>query len=178
MLKKISLLSQVKPPKNWLTILDIDDTIMKYKDITSQWWNKKTEDYYISTNCKVKAYQQALDEWKTHIRNNEPTHVDKYGMQTLISKIKKTNDKMILVTYRSQDLYYPTTQHLEKLGIKYDDIYMTAGASKGDQINKILFKYEGIKGIVFVDDKKSNIMDVIGKVELPLKCYHIVHDTN
>lgn len=38
MIKKIKLLSEITPKKNWLTIFDIDDTLLKFENLNNTWW--------------------------------------------------------------------------------------------------------------------------------------------
>jgi hypothetical protein len=177
MIKNINFLSEIIPKKNWLTIFDIDDTLLRFENIHNSWWEKNINHHHNITGCKKKAEEIALNEWKQLVSISEPKHVDKEGLENLVEEIKiKNNDKIILVTHRSNDILHHTLQHLEKLNIIYDELHLTAGGSKGNQILSILKKYKNIDGIIFVDDKKSNIIDVIEKISplgLNLDCYHI-----
>ncbi len=135
--------------------------------------------HYNIHGCNDLAVDIALAEWKNLIAINEPMHVDKHGFEYLVEQIKsKNNDKIILVTHRSNDILQHTLDHLKKLDIVYDELHLTAGGSKGNQIISILetYKYHDIKGVIFVDDKESNITDVIEKLSLlkiNLDCYHM-----
>jgi hypothetical protein len=180
MIKKIKLLSEIIPKKNWLTIFDIDDTLLKFENINNDWWETQIKHHHNTTGCKKLAVDTALAEWKELIAINEPTHVDKNGFEYLVEQIKSTNnDKIILVTHRSNDILQHTLDHLKKLDIVYDELHLTAGGSKGNQIISILetYKDHDIKGVIFVDDKESNIIDVIEKISplgIELDCYHIL----
>jgi hypothetical protein len=161
-----------------LVILDIDETIFKFKNIDCQWWKDNIENYEKLGYNNNEANNLIYDVWTTYIQENDPILLDKDKLLDLFDRIEKSNSHLIMLSARTENIREITHNNLLKCNIKIDDSKLYFSKEKGYMINKLLEKYDDYKNIIFVDDLEKNILDVKNKLyncEVMLNLYIIKH---
>lgn len=157
----INTFYKVEIKSNTLVLCDIDETLLFYDEINSEWWKKKI-DYYINVNkCdSSNANRLALNEWAEHIKENYPKHTDKSGFENLLINVKDSKSKLIFITARYPDVKQITEDHFNYLGLKSSEyeVHYLGGSSKGQYIKNI--DTDNYDNIIFIDDLDHNITSV------------------
>jgi len=165
---EIKQFSEILPIKKQTIIaLDIDETILYYDSIDSKWWSNSFKKYWELSKDYDTADKESHNEWVEYIKNKEPNHTDKEGLDLLI----KSDAKIIFVTARNSIMRDITKYHMSKLGIENPDIIFCAHADKGILLEKWINNnnYDD-HNLIFIDDKHSNITDVKTKIPHAI-CY-------
>ena len=174
----ITSFSQITIPAKCLVVLDIDETVIRYENISSDWWTNKLNENLLIYNDHKTADFYALDEWITHINYNLPTHTDSDGLNDMFEKIKQYDGQVIYLTARRKYLEDITKYHLNYLNIKNEKIYFTGGENKGEILKSIVQdEYDHHNNIIFIDDRDENLHNVIKAMkhtEKLTKCYKFV----
>ncbi len=164
--------TQINISDNYLVVLDLDETIIKYEGICKQWWKDKFEHYY-----KIHKDYDLVDslssrDWKEHMKITLPSHTDKNGFYDLIERSKNMNCKIIIVTARDEGIKDITYKHLKYLNVTNIDVYFVSGGNKAKLIDKVINdNSEKYDNIVFVDDMDFNLKDVKEHFGDKVLCY-------
>ena len=154
---------------NSLVFLDLDETIIRFPFINSNWWDKTIKAYeLIDINT---ADERAYKDWQHIITTYNPIILDEHQFSLLINRIVKTNSKIIILTARDEKLKDITKKHLNKCKIFINDIFFSKNKGNTIEIIKQNHKY---KNIIFVDDNIKYINDV-KKINPEVITYHIKH---
>lgn len=121
MLTKISSFGQVSLVHRALLVLDIDETILKYKHgdsyVNKNWWTSRREHLYGKYGDQSIANKRAFHHWIKHIHNTLPEHTDEDGLKNLLKRATELEMNTIFLTARSPFLAKITKQHLAHLNI-------------------------------------------------------------
>ena len=99
------------------------------------------------------------DIWKNNMyNNNDYSCTDYNNLINLINETIKSNNKIIIITARENNLDDITRTQLKKLNIHMNEIYYSD--NKAETILEIC-KNNIIENIVFVDDLYTNLNNVI-----------------
>lgn len=157
---------QVELEEKCLLVLDIDETVLKYKDINRKWWDNKLAYYYNIYNDYRIADSHAFEDWKAYIHDNLPEHTDEDGIFDLIDRAEKLNCDIIFLTARSYYLDKITEAHLSHLGIHEQIVHYATGKNKGILLNEIIKNdYDHHKTIIFIDDMDKNLNAVKTEID-------------
>jgi hypothetical protein len=141
MLTKISSFCQIKLVPESLLVLDIDETILKYKHedayIDASWWAAKKKHFYDKYGDDTIANTKAFHDWIEHISNTYPIHTDEKGLTKLFNDATLMNIKIICLTARSSFLQKITLMHLEHLKIPVNKIYFSGPTKKYVILNQM-----------------------------------------
>lgn len=173
---QIKSFNSIEIKTNTLVLCDIDDTIFKFPEIDRQWWKDKFDYYYNLNSDYDSADLLSLQDWIVHITNNEPEYTDGNGFLNMVSQITQTKSKLIFITARSIELEPVTHSNFTFLGFDPSGytIHHVGYKSKGDFIKKKI-NYEPYDQIIFIDDRNTNIQDVIKEIQSEkLVCYQFV----
>lgn len=143
-----------------LVVLDIDDTIIKYKDATRTWWKSRYDHHSNLSNDQNVINLNVQLEWKNLIKISDPEFVDEVGLKQLYKKIKETrNTDLIYLTARDETIKQLTEQHFNFLDLEHiSNINYTAGGNKGEHLENIIRQqYPDKNNYIFVDDFEHNI---------------------
>ena len=186
---------------NTLYVLDFDETLVRFDDMGSEWWDKQCERYYgqhgtdrpdgqsladwvqhvsfrnPKTDEEKVFKQNILDDWVKHVSARDPIHVDEVGFNGILEHcVAERGSHVIILTARNIKLAELTQRHLDMVvspeaGV---DIIFCSGENKG----RTLENYIGTSGasynhIVFVDDKLRNLKQV-KDVHVDSQCYHMM----
>jgi hypothetical protein len=182
MIKNISSYNEIEIVPNSLVILDIDETVLTFPQITKHWWKDKISYYFNLTNDKHLAEKYALDEWRSIAYSTDPVQLDIDNQLKLINKIYQHNCELIFLTARNENLSSITYNHLKHINI--DNRHLVYfDENKGEKFYEIVTTlYKKYENITFVDDLMINldkILNAITKYELngkKIKLYHIAHE--
>lgn len=162
MFTKIINYHQINLIKDALIVFDIDETILKFKDISQVWWDSNYNEYYRIYDIHS-ARQKVLNKWIDIISTTQPKILDEFKFNELLNQANLLNCKIVFLTARDPMLAEITKQNLDScnITINTDDIYYSK--TKGTQLMEILKKYNDIHNIIFIDDVKHNLDDVYNK---------------
>ena len=136
-----------------MIILDIDETILYYDQITPNWWADTFKRFYTQTNDYDAADTLTTTLWSETIQNMKPRHTDENGLRHLLN-----NYNCVFVTARMNDLEQYTMNEFEHLNIPYRQVHYCGSTNKGDVILSLL--PSNVKNVIFIDDRKCNCIDV------------------
>ena len=162
MYKTITNYCQINIIKDALIVLDIDETILKFKDINQEWWVVNYNEHYKLYDIKT-ARELVLNKWIEIISCTQPKILDESKFNKLLNKASLLNCKIVFLTARDPILSQITKQNLNSCNITINpnDIYYSK--TKGTELMRILNKYPLIKDIIFVDDVIYNLENVYNK---------------
>jgi len=171
--KNIHTFDEIEITSKCTLVLDFDETIAKYDNISKQWWKERFDFYYSIYADYDTADRMALEDWKKHIHIVNPSHTDKNGIFNLIKSATKYKCRTLCLTARSSILKEITIKHLEYLGIIIDEIHFSENMGKGHYLNGIINNEDDV---IFVDDSETNILDVLKNVTIArsVSCYQFI----
>jgi hypothetical protein len=164
-------------PENSLVLCDIDETVIVFENIDSDWWKRRFEFHYEKNNDYVQADEKSLIDWVDYIQNNKPHATDPGGFNRMIERIEKKRSKLHFITARNKNLENLTKEHIEYLGMsefgEFPIHHVGVNNCKGKYILDN-FDLSFYRNILFIDDLKENIYNVIAQIKpigIPLHCY-------
>jgi FMN phosphatase YigB (HAD superfamily) len=148
--------------KNSLLIFDIDETIMKFDGINSEWWKNKFDYYYKNYNDYDKADDLTLKEWINHIHLNKAELIDRHKFFDKLYKAHhEYNCEIIFITARNINLKDITEKHFTECDISDYIHKIYYDENKGLLLKQLLKdKYKNHKHVIFIDDNKRNLEEV------------------
>jgi hypothetical protein len=179
-INKISSYDDIIINQNTLVVFDIDDTILKFKEIDSNWWDHTFNNYMKYEYDKSKAIDLTIYKWAKTINLAIPRMIDSDKFNNMINRIKLSNSHLILLTARKSYMKDMTIRHLAKCNIKIanDEVYHSE--KKGQKLYKLIKNtYNKYQNIIFVDDLHSNIDNVYSHLlqldhKLNINLYHFI----
>lgn len=175
MYKTISTFDEVNLVNNTLVLCDIDETLIRYKDINHNWWDERKK-FWANQMINAKLIDidnKALSDWRFYIKFNNPTHTDYDGFNRLSKLIKKLDSELVLVTARDLILEDHTKKSLINLDINYNNLYFTSSTPKGEFINDTIC-LDGYNKVIFIDDNLHNIESVYSKFGNRIEYYRFI----
>jgi hypothetical protein len=160
MLNTITLFNQVELINSlkYLIICDIDDTILYFPEC-----NKVCKEIIKNLNLTDKDYEKDFEHLKIlYKRINTPIHTDYDGFISILTKINKSNSKLIYLTARNFTSDILTKKHLKQIGVSPDNFdihYTNSQISKGEYIKRYI-DLSIWENIIFIDDNDTNIKSV------------------
>jgi ABC-type proline/glycine betaine transport system ATPase subunit len=181
MIIPIKSFNQIDIIPDSLVILDIDETVLTYPQLTKNWWKEKINYYYKITNDLDLSEKHALSEWINIVQTTNPKKLDSKEQNNFINKLYQNNCQLIFLTARNKDLSEITYKNLSYIGInKAHSVYFDE--NKGEKIYELISEfYTNVENIIFVDDLTNNhnkILDTVKKynIKINFKLYQIDHD--
>ena len=143
-----------------LVFCDIDETVLKYKDIDAKWWLDKIDYHY----SKVKNYKHANDmaysEWKDIVYRHRPEHTDATGFETMVKNIYNLGGELVFITARQNDLEDLTIEHLRHVLNRDFLVKFCGDEPKGIVINNMPIDRSGYNRVLFIDDNERHLKSV------------------
>ena len=141
-------------------MLDFDETIIQFNNFDNifDFWRQTFDKFYNESLDYEDADNVTYNIWKNNILNNDEYSCTDYNnLINLINETNKSNNKIIIITARDEDMDNITRTQLKNLNIPINEIYYT-----DDKAEIILNICENniIDNIVFVDDLYGNINNV------------------
>ncbi len=157
--------------KNALLILDIDETILFFDEITKDWWKTHFDENYKIYKDYEYVEKLCYNKWLKIITTTNPRHTDEHNLYKLLKQ------NHIFVTAREKYIEHITYSHFNYLHIptNQNNIYHVGDNDKGIFIKKIL-QSTYVQNVVFIDDLEKNILNVINAtndLHINLTCYLI-----
>jgi len=144
---------------NSLLVLDIDETFLCFPSITEQWWNELLRSL-LSQYGHDTAQRLAREEWTRVVNSEPPVQTDTEGFQTLNQAIRDTNSTLIFLTARLESFAPLTRKHLAQCGVSAD-VEVHYSTAKGETLRQIAARHPHSSNVICVDDKLSNLFDVL-----------------
>ena len=160
MIITINSFSQIKPVKpNTLVVLDIDETLLTFKNVDTTWWNDKYQE--LLPIYKENTYQHIEVLWTDYVFKNRPMILDERNLCVFFESIKNNNCELILLTARDISTSEMTMKHLNECGLIIDPHRVFFNRNKGYELRNIVMNiFPHVNNIVFVDDLTENLVNV------------------
>ncbi len=158
-----------------LVVLDIDETIMAFPDITKEWWSSTYDKNYQKHLDYSLAKKDTINEWKEEIHKRKPYLLDPNGLESFLTDLEKNNCDLLLLTARHPDLTEQTHSHLNHCGLYFSESEVVHDENKGEALASIVMsRYIETSTIIFVDDMADNLHNVRNKFSTyPLLKYNL-----
>jgi len=147
-----------------LIILDLDETIIHFKPITSTWWNDTK---------KILNDANSYKQWLNIISSYMPYLLDENEFLNLLQRIEQSNSILIILTARDKSLCHLTMHQIVYCNIPILPTNIYFSDKKGMTVYELKRVYKKTN-VIFVDDKLHNVNDV-KKWNPTSICYHIQH---
>jgi hypothetical protein len=174
MFRQIVSFRDVKIYQNTLIVFDIDDTVLGYKEIAHDYFNKQLIYHKKNISCENTIMNNAVNDWFNLVRKSTPHHMDEDGFIDLMRKISINESEHLFLTARNPKFKDITEKHLNKININYKNIYYVAGENKGEILKNIIKDYPEYNKIIFIDDMEKNLTDVYKTFGDKIDLYHFV----
>ena len=142
-----------------LVVLDIDETFLWFPTITEEWWKNLVYTLRLTHGTET-AHRLAREEWRRVVSIELPKQTDQDGFKELNDAIRDTKSKLIFLTARAESIAPLTRKHLTDCGVSAD-VEVHFSCNKGETLRAIAARNPENKEIVCVDDKMSNLYDVL-----------------
>jgi hypothetical protein len=181
MIVPIKSFSEIQLKRGSLVVLDIDDTLLTYANLSQKWWQDEINKNYLDTMDYAMAKKRAVQEWKRLMMNSSPISLDTHNRDAFIQNLYKLGCELIFLTARDDDLAEITRSNLRDLNI-YDGQMIYFDENKGRKIVEIMTIYNKYDNIIVVDDLIQNLLSIQESVqnnasEKHFQLYHINHET-
>ena len=178
MIKQITSFRSITLFQNTLIILDIDDTIIGYKEFNHTFFSDKIAHYKSLHGCDIISVDFAVADWIEQVEKGTPYHMDEDGFNHLMNYITKTNSNHFFLTARNPNFRNITEKHLEDLNIINSHVYYVSGKNKGEYLKNIIDKHPKYDHIIFVDDSEKNLLDMQKTFGNTIELYHFIKKYN
>ena len=165
MKKKINIINNFKNiiiKDNTLVLCDIDETLVRIKNIDKKWWIK-TKNFFSGFMEKEKEIEFAsFSYWLKYVSSHKAEFTDKEGFLYLLNQIKETNNsKIIFITSRPKNCIPITKKHFYDLNLDYNlyEIHHLNFKPKGEFVYNNI-DISNFENILFFDDHESNLENV------------------
>jgi hypothetical protein len=165
---------QIKLIPGALVVLDIDETLLTYSNLSPKWWQDEIKKHYLETNDQAIAEKKALCHWKSLVRTSLPVSLDTNNRTTFIDNLYKMGCELIFLTARDDDLADITRSHLSALNI-YNDQKIYFDENKGSKIIEIITFHKNYDHIIVVDDLMRNLVAINDSLQkqMPKKSFQL-----
>lgn len=159
-------------PNNALVVLDIDDTVMRFKEMGRFWWRAREEELVLLHGAE-KGKELVMREWirGAHIYN--PVLTDPEEFPLFLQRVFAAGAHLIFLTARGSDMRQLTEFQLTSCGVTVESEQVYFAREKGAAL-KAIVQSQGFKDVVFIDDMAHNVEDVMREVSgvAALQAYH------
>ncbi len=159
-------------PNNGLVVLDIDDTVMLFKEMGRGWWaSRETE--LSALHGPAKGRELVMSEWVRGAHLYVPTLTDPEEFPRFLQRVFEASAHLIFLTARSADLRNLTEFHLTSCGVAVASENIYFSREKGVALRKIVLSH-GAADVIFIDDMEHNCESVYKEVAdvADLRVYH------
>ena len=174
MIKQIISFRSINITPKTLVVLDIDDTILGYKEFPHTYFLDRINHYKKLHESDILAIDFAVSDWIDKVEKSTPHHMDEDGFSYMMNLLKQTNSSHFFLTARNSNFRNITEKHLEDLEIINSHVYYVSGKNKGEYLKNIIDKHEKYDRIVFVDDSEKNLFDMQKTFGDSIDLYHFV----
>jgi len=178
MINPIQSFSQIHIIPHSLVVLDIDETVLTYANLSKKWWKDEINLRYLETGCYHAAEKKALVYWKQLILSAVPIALDTQNCRQFIENAVAQGCHFIFLTARHPDLLEITRTHLNQIGI-YNRERIYFDENKGAKLVEIFEMHKECKNVIVVDDLMRNLNSIHECTknwsEIGIHLYHIIH---
>jgi hypothetical protein len=178
MIKQITSFRSIPIVSNTLVVLDIDDTIMGYREFSHTYFIDRISHYKQKHGSDIIAIDFAVSDWIEQVEKSTPHHMDEDGFWYMMNMLNKTDSRHFFLTARNPNFRKITEKHLECLNISNSHVYYVSGCNKGEYLKNIIDKHGVFDKIVFVDDSEKNLHDMQKTFGEKIDLYHFVKKYN
>lgn len=148
--------ADIEKKENCLYILDIDETMLTFKGMSTGWWKKMFNKNLRETNDVEYSGSLTIKQFIQVITSEFPTGTDVEGFWELHRWCEQSNGKVIFLTARPEKIREITENQLKSV---YEGLNPEVhfASDKGNKLKELSKDWENI---VFVDDKIHNLTDV------------------
>ena len=161
---KLSSFCDVKIPHKGLVVLDIDDTVIKFKEMGRHWWTQKEAEVGPKETMRI---------WVENAHIFNPVLTEPREVPEFINRVCEADAHLIFLTARSAELKELTEFHLRSCGINTDIQHVYFSQEKGECLKSIVLAGE-FKQVVFIDDMEHNVVSVLNALKnvCDIAAYH------
>jgi hypothetical protein len=161
-------------PNNGLVVLDIDDTVMLFKEMGRAWWAER-EAELTALHGPAKGRELVMREWVRGAHLYTPVLTDPDEFPRFLQCVFDAGAHLIFLTARSADLRDLTEFHLTSCGVRVESENVYFSREKGAALRRIV-QTHGYHDVVFIDDMERNCESVLKEVAdvASLHVYHFI----
>lgn len=178
MINPIQSFSQIHVIPGSLVVLDIDETVLSYTNLSKKWWIDEINRHYLQTCCSTDAEKKALSVWKQLVSSAIPVSLDAPNRRQFIENAFAQGCQLIFLTARHPDMWEITQNHLNQIGI-YNGEPIYYDENKGTKLVEIIEMHNEFKNIIVVDDLMRNLNSIHectkNRSATSIHLYHIHH---
>lgn len=171
---KTTSFREIQVPKDGLVVLDVDDTVMLFKEMGRAWWAEREAELIALHGPKV-GRELVMRQWVHGAHLYTPVLTDPDEFPHFLQRVFNAGAHLIFLTARSEDLRDLTESHLSSCGVKVESKNVFFAREKGAALRSIV-ETQGFKNVVFIDDMEHNCESVYKEVReiTELGVYHFV----
>lgn len=158
-------------PNNGLVVLDVDDTVMLFKEMGRTWWAEREAELIALHGPKGR--ELVMREWIHGAHLYTPVLTDPDEFPQFLQRVFDADAHLIFLTARSAELRELTEFHLTSCGVIVESENIYFSREKGAALRSIV-QSQGFNDVVFIDDMERNCESVLKEVaDLATLCvYH------
>ena len=159
-------------PDNALVVLDIDDTVVLFKEMGRSWWANREKELVLLHGA-TKGRELVMREWVYGAHIHTPVLTDPEQFPLFLQRIFDASAHLVFLTARSAKLRQLTEFHLTSCGITVESEQVYFSRDKGLTLKSIVCS-GGFQDVVFIDDMESNLESVEKELKdvAGLRTYH------
>lgn len=159
-------------PNNGLVVLDVDDTVMLFKEMGRAWWAEREAELVALHGPKVGS-ELVMQEWVHGAHLYTPILADPDEFPRFRQRIFDAGAHLIFMTARSAELRDLTEFHLASCGVTVESENVYFSREKGAALRTIVLR-QGFHDVVFIDDMERHCESVLKEVAdvASLSVYH------
>jgi len=164
-------------PNNGLVVLDVDDTVIHFKEMGRSWWAVR-EAELTALHGPVKGRELVMNEWVRGAYIYSPVLTDPEEFPLFLHRVFDAQAHIIFLTARSAELRDLTEFQLTRWGVTVESENIYFARDKGVAL-KAIVQSQGFTDIVFVDDMEHNCESVYKEIggDTNLCIYHFTKCT-
>ena len=159
----IKTFRDVHVPPAALVVLDIDDTVMYFKELGRAWWAKAEAELTL-IHGREKAREEVMRQWVIGAHVYKPILTDPDDFPTFLTRVFDAGAHLVFLTARSPDLRQLTEFHMSSCGITVESERIYFSREKGAALKSIV-RSGGFSQVVFIDDMEHNIESVLSELK-------------
>ena len=159
-------------PNNALVVLDVDDTVMLFKEMGRAWWAEREAELIALHGPKV-GRELVMRQWVHGAHLYTPVLTDPDEFPPFLDRLFAAGAHLIFLTARGADLRDLTEFQLTNCGIQVQSHNVYFSREKGDALRSIVLS-QGFNTVIFIDDMEHNCESVYKSVAdiADLRVYH------
>ncbi len=150
-------------PPAALVVLDIDDTVMYFKEL-GRAWCAKAEAELTLIHGREKAREEVMRQWVIGAHVYKPILTDPDDFPAFLTRVFDAGAHLVFLTARSPDLRQLTEFHMSSCGITVESEQIYFSREKGAALKSIV-RSGGFSQVVFIDDMEHNIESVLSELK-------------